>query len=146
MSHPEPITDCHDLRYIFHYKCSAQIADANLLRSLRPELITAEIQQSLFWDGGTPVGSFTLQDVTTEGHVTFLIERDGCEEDYHNCYSKDGHDGSDVKGIEQMQGEIDEAIQYAPHDSLLVMFRVEAREVIKDKIYDYGEYENPNQY
>lgn len=125
----EPITDCHMRPYGYEYIVSATLADRMLVHAPL-DVVIAEVQQALFWDGACTTGFFELEG-RWDNRIAFRIKRHGCDDDYHDCYAgMDGHDGSNRKAIAQLQGEIRQAIEGCPTEVLLKDIFVEQRYVI----------------
>lgn len=112
-SHPDPIPVDHEERYVYRY----HVAFTTIIAAL--PAVAAAVQEELFWDGAVTYASFFIvakepAPGPTRGlwlwHAVF--ERPDCEADYHTCYAEDGlQDGSDSQAIQQLQGEIDEALR-----------------------------------
>lgn len=124
-----PITDCHMRPYSYEYVISAKVTDPVLVRASL-DVVAAEIQEVLFWDGAVTTGHFVMHSRNND-RITFVLKRYGCEEDYHDCYAgSHGHNGSDRNAIAQLQGEILEAIEDCPTEVWLEDVLVEERLVL----------------
>lgn len=121
-----PITDCHERSYSYEYVVSAKLTDRMLVKAPL-DVVAAEVQQALFWDGAVTTGYFRIEG-RWDDRILFRIDRYSCDDDYHNCYAGiDGHDGSNRAAMAQLQGEIMEALDYCPNEVLLENIVVEQR-------------------
>lgn len=113
-AHPNPIPTDHEQRFVYRY----HVTFTSIIAAL--PAAAAAVQEGMFWDGAVTAASFFLIDKEpapgpTRGlwlwHAVF--ERPDCESDYHTCYADDSmNDGSDAQAIQQLQGEIDEALAH----------------------------------
>lgn len=112
-AHPGPIKVEHEEQFVYRY----HVTLTSIIAAL--PAITAAVREGLFWDGAVTSGWFFVVDKEpAPGSVKGLwlwhmvIERPDCESDFHTCYSRNSmNDGSDPQAIQQLQGEIDEALR-----------------------------------